>query len=63
MSSEHLSTGTRAKKRLDYRQLNDGSDDEADIADRMEQLSILPQICLILWIDQPSKIDNPHKKL
>ena len=43
MSSEHLSTGgraTRARKRLDYRQLNDGSDDEADLADRMEQSSI-----------------------
>lgn len=43
MSLEHLSTGgrtTRARKRLDYRQLNDGSDDEADLADRMEQSSI-----------------------
>lgn len=31
---------TRARKRLDYHQLNDGSDDEADIVDRIEQPNI-----------------------
>jgi hypothetical protein len=48
MSSENLSTrdardacDTRAKRRLDYHQLNDGSDNEADIADRMERTSIV----------------------
>jgi hypothetical protein len=41
--SEYLSTSgrvTRASKRPDYRQLNDGSDNEADIVDRMEQSTI-----------------------
>ena len=40
--SGYLTTGpaTRRSKRLDYRQLNDGSDDEADIVDRMEQSAI-----------------------
>jgi hypothetical protein len=40
--SEYLSTSGRATraKRIDYRQLNDGTDDEADIVDRMEQSTI-----------------------
>ena len=47
MSSENPSAhdardarDARAKKRIDYRQLNDGSDYEADIADRMGQPNI-----------------------
>jgi hypothetical protein len=48
MSSENPSAcavrddrDARARKRLNYHQLNDGSDDEADIADRMERTSIV----------------------
>jgi hypothetical protein len=45
MSLENLSSfnarDARAKRRLDYHQLNDGSDGEADIADRIEQISIV----------------------
>ena len=45
MSLENLSArdarDARARKRLDYDQLNNGSDDEVDIADRMEQASIV----------------------
>ena len=37
MSLENLFAGaSRAGKRLDYHQLNDGSDNEADIANRIE---------------------------
>ena len=42
MSSENLSSrDTRAKRRLDYYQLNDGSDNEADITDRIERISLI----------------------
>jgi len=45
MSSGNPSArGTRARKRQDYRQLNDGSDDEADIAGHMEQSNIVSNL-------------------
>ena len=36
MSDNPFVRATRAGKRLDYRQLNDGSDDEADISNRID---------------------------
>ncbi len=39
MSDNLFTRAARAGKRIDYHQLNDGSDDEADIADWVESTS------------------------
>ena len=42
MSDNPFTRAARAGKRVDYHKLNDGSDDEVDIADRVEPLPKRP---------------------
>jgi hypothetical protein len=44
MSDNPFIRAARAGKRLDYHQLNDGSDEEADLADRIEPLPKRPHL-------------------
>jgi hypothetical protein len=44
MADNPFARAARASKRVDYYRLNDGSDDEADIADRVEPFPKRPHI-------------------
>ena len=44
MSDNPFIRAARARKHLDYHQLNDGSDEEADPADRTESLPKRPHL-------------------